>query len=50
MKVRGAVLSKGDRVLVKIVAFEGKHKLAKRWEKDPYIVIDQPNLKFQYFK
>lgn len=33
----------GDRVLVKIVAFEGKHKLADRWEQDPYIVIGQPN-------
>jgi hypothetical protein len=33
----------GDRVLVKIVAFEGKHKLANRWEEDIYVVSAQPN-------
>lgn len=29
----------GDRVLVKIVVFEGKYKLVDRWELDFYIVI-----------
>lgn len=42
-KIRGGTVKIGDRVLVKIVAFEGKHKLADRWEPDPYIVIGQPN-------
>ena len=41
-KVRGAVLEAGDRVLVEILAFEGKHKIADRWEPNPYIVLEQP--------
>jgi transposase InsO family protein len=43
LKVRGAIVQPGDRVLVKIVAFEGKHKLSDKWEEDPYLVVDQPN-------
>jgi hypothetical protein len=37
-KVRGGTVQIGDRVLVKVVSFEGKHKLADRWEHDPYVV------------
>lgn len=33
----------GDRVLVKKLAFEGRHKLADKWEEDVYIVKDQPD-------
>ncbi|VDI53176.1 Hypothetical predicted protein [Mytilus galloprovincialis] len=33
----------GDRVLVKILAFDGKHKLADKWEEDPYQIVNQPN-------
>jgi hypothetical protein len=32
MRVRGATIRVGDRVLVKIVAFKEKHKLADKWE------------------
>ena len=42
-KDRGAIVQVGDRVLVKIVKFEGKHKISDRWENTPYTVIDQPN-------
>jgi len=43
-RVRGATIQKGDRVLVKTLAFgEGKHKLADKWEHQPYIVLGQPN-------
>ena len=42
-KVRGGTVTVGDRVLVKTVAFDGKHKLADRWEQEPYTVIGQPN-------
>ena len=28
---------------MKILAFEGKHKLSDKWEEDPYLVLDQPN-------
>ena len=43
LKVRGGKVEVGDRVLVKIVAFEGTHKLANKWEDDPYLVLAQPN-------
>jgi len=42
-KQRGAVVFSGDRVLVKIVAFDGKHKISDKWETDVYIVRGQPN-------
>ena len=43
LRTRGAVIEKGDRVLVKIVKFDGRHKLSNKWEEDPYIVENQPN-------
>ncbi|XP_063416795.1 uncharacterized protein LOC134699038 [Mytilus trossulus] len=49
LRVRGAAVQKGDRVLVKIVAFDGKHKLADTWEDTPYVVTDQPNLDIPVF-
>ena len=42
-KVRGATLHPGDQVLVRQVGFQGKHKIADRWEEDVYIVTTQPN-------
>lgn len=42
-KVRGANISIGDKVLVRILAFDGKHKLSDKWEEEPYTVITQPN-------
>ncbi|XP_065939406.1 uncharacterized protein [Magallana gigas] len=41
-KTKGVSLGTGDRVLVKVVAYDGKHKIADRWEDHPYIVISQP--------
>ena len=43
MRVRGATIRVGDRVLVKIVAFKEKHKLADKWEQEPYKVLGPPN-------
>ena len=40
---RAAVLGVGDRVLVRKLAFTGKHKLADRWESDIYVVVEKPN-------
>ena len=40
---RGGTVEVGDRVLVKIVSFDGKHKIADRWEDTPYLVIKKPN-------
>ncbi len=42
-RARGAILQPGDRVLVKRVAFDGKHKLADKWEEDTYRIVRQPN-------
>ena len=41
-KVRNAILEEGDRVLVKKVGFQGKHKLADIWEPCTYVVLSQP--------
>jgi hypothetical protein len=43
-------LQVGDRVLVKVVAFDGKHKIADRWEDHPYIIMEQPNQDIPVFK
>ena len=40
--VRHSGLEPGDRVLVKKVGIEGKHKLADVWESSPYIIKSQP--------
>ena len=42
VRVRGAVPQDGDQVLVKLVGLVGKHKLANKWETDPYTIIDIP--------
>ena len=41
-KVKHIVLLPGDRVLVKKVGIQGKHKLADLWESKTYIVSSQP--------
>ncbi|XP_033753138.1 uncharacterized protein LOC117336635 [Pecten maximus] len=43
LKARHAVLDIDDRVLVKILAFEGRHQLCNRWESDVYVVVGQDN-------
>lgn len=48
-RVRGATLDIGDRVLVKVLAFDGRHKIADRWEDSAYVVISQPNLDIPVF-
>ncbi len=42
-KARCYFVHTGDRVLVRVVAFDGKHKLSNKWEEDVYSVISQPN-------
>ena len=32
IRIRGTAIKPGDRVLVKVISFDGKHKLADRWE------------------
>ena len=43
LRVRESQLQPGDRVLVQNVGMRGKRKIANRWEKDVYLVVDQPN-------
>ena len=43
LKVRSSVLRPGDRVLLKNVGIRGKHKLANRWNRCPYVVQSQPS-------
>ena len=40
--VRENKLEVGDRVLVRAVGFQGKHKIADRWDEEPYKVVRQP--------
>ena len=50
IKTRGAILSEGDRVLIRNVAFTGKHKLADRWQEDVYVIKNQPNPEIPVFE
>ena len=34
----------GDKVLIKILMYEGKHKIQDRYEDDVYTVVGQPNI------
>ena len=43
LSVRESKLQPGDRVLVRNVGLKGKHKLADKWEDQPYTVLEQPN-------
>ena len=43
LPARAATLKVGARVLIRIVAFDGKHKIADKWEDNPYRIISLPN-------
>ncbi|XP_052689219.1 uncharacterized protein LOC128167505 [Crassostrea angulata] len=49
-KIRGVSLKEGDRVLVRVVKFDGRHKIQDRWEDHPYYIISQPNRDIPVFK
>ena len=50
LKVRAATLDEGDRVLIRQLAFKGRHKISGKWDKDPYVVIDIPIAGIPVFK
>ena len=50
IKARAAKLEVGDRVLVKILAFDGKHKLSDKWTEEIYIVTEHPNVDIPVYK
>ena len=43
-------MREGDRVLVIVVGFEGKHKIKDKWEDNPHIIISQLNLQIPVYK
>ena len=49
-KVKGSQLKENDIVLVKRVAWKGRHKIQNKWEPSEYIVVEQPNLKVPLYK
>ena len=49
-RAKASKISKGDKVLVKILAFEGKHKIADKFEEDTYEVIEQHRPNIPVFK
>ena len=49
-KVRESTLDIGDSVLVRNVGLKGKNKLADKWDKDPYVVIDIPDKSVPVFR
>ena len=48
-KARAPKIHVGDKVLVKILTFEGKHKMEDRLEDDIYTVVGQPNREIPIF-
>ena len=42
-KVKGSQLQIDDLVLVKRVAWKGRHKIQNKWKPDEYFVVSQPN-------
>ena len=49
-KAKAVKISVGDKVLVKRLAFDGKHKIADKFESEPYLVIQQPRPDIPVFK
>ena len=49
-KVKTTKINIGDKVLVKILIHEGKHKIEDKYENDKYTVIDQPIENIPVFK
>ena len=43
LRTMGNVLYPGDRILVRQVAFQGKHKIADKWQDTVYVIVSQPN-------
>lgn len=50
LKVREATVDIGDRVLIRNVGLKGKNKLADKWDKHTYVVIDMPDKSIPVYK
>ena len=42
-KARGPSIQPGDMVLLKNVGLTGKHKIADKWQQEPFTVLERPN-------
>ena len=49
-KVKGSQLQIDGLVLVKRVAWKGRHKIQNKWEPSKYVVVEQTNLKGPVYK
>lgn len=49
-RVRNVKVDVGDQVLVRNVGLKGRQKLADRWDRDVYIVIEHPNASIPVFR
>ena len=49
-KVRASTIQEGDTVLIRNDGLKGKYKLADKWARDTYIVINQPNSEIPVFQ
>ena len=49
-RVKDSRLDVGDTVLVRNVGLQGKHKLADRWDSNPYVVLEMPNTDIPVYK
>ena len=49
-KVREATVNVGDRVLIRKVGLKGRNKLADKWNKDPYVIVSQPDPNIPVFQ
>ena len=49
-KLKGTQLQIDDLVLVKRVAWKGRHKIQNKWEPEVYVVLEQPNKSVTVYK
>lgn len=49
-KANAAKKTVGEKVFVETLSFEGKHKIADRFEEDLYEVVEQPRQEIPLFK
>lgn len=49
-KARGPCIQPGDVVLLKNVGLKGKHKIADKWQHEPFTVVEKPNPDIPVFK
>ena len=49
-KVKGTQLEIDDLVLVKRVAWKGRHKIQNKWEPEEYVAVEQPNKSIPVYK